>query len=74
MKEPPLKLIPVSEVARLKKSGYEPLAAGDASQANCDYFMVFVKKSDSGQDIRIVCPTFLRGSLGISEIRGGLSY
>lgn len=68
--------ITLSEIERLKSQGYTPLADCDAAKANSDYFMVMVRRSGSGTEMRveIVCPTFLRGPLGFTSSGGGVSY
>ena len=74
IKDPTTKLIPISQVRALEESGYKPLAGGDASKANSDYFMVFVRDTKDGRDTQILCPSFLRGSLGISDSGKSFSY
>lgn len=75
IKEPKPVAITLSEFEHLKEQGYEPLGGGDASRANSDYFLVMVRKDESGGgcNVQIVCPTFLRGPLGCT-VRGGFSY
>jgi hypothetical protein len=76
MKEPIPKTIKLSDVERLKREGYTPLADCDAAKANSDYFLVMVKRTGPGADMRvqILCPTFLRGPLGFNSSGGGVSY
>jgi hypothetical protein len=71
-----LRTVRLSEVETLRAEGYEPIAGGDAAKANSDYFMVMVKRgSDGAPDrIRILCPSFLRGGLGVSGTKVGFSY
>lgn len=69
-----LRAITLSEFDRLRQSGYEPLDSGDASRANSDYFQIMVRRNATGNsDIRILCPTFLRGPLGFKSA-GAISY
>ena len=69
-----IKVIPLSVVKRLEDSGYARLASGDATKANSDYFMVFERIAGDGRDMCIVCPSFLRGPLGISASGKSISY
>lgn len=70
-----LKPILLSQIATLKEAGFELIQGGDAAKANGDYFAIFERRNSNGiSDYRILCPTFLRGNLGISQVRGGLSY
>lgn len=76
IKDPKPVAITLSEFENLREQGYEPLGGGDASRANCDYFLVMVRKGKEAADVMdvcIVCPTFLRGPLGCT-VRGGFSY
>ena len=73
LKEPKLQPILLSEIAALERQGYVPLDGGDASRANNDYFMVMVCKREDCDNVKIVCPSFLRGPLGC-HVRGGFSY
>lgn len=70
-----LRSIKLSEIEALKESGYELLSGGDASKANGDYFAIMIRhNNDGGHDVKIVCPTFLRGPLGITNNGRGFSY
>ena len=66
------RLIPASEIESLREQGYELFAGGDAAQANSDYFMVMINRKKNPPHVAIVCPTFLRGPIGICE--GQISY
>ena len=69
------KAIKLSEIESLKAQGYELFRNGDAGKANSDYFAIMEKvAADGSRSIRILCPTFLRGSLGFSKVTGGVSY
>lgn len=74
IKSPALRPILLSDIEELKQQGYKPLEAGDASKANSDYFMVMIReKEGGGVYVDIVCPSFLRGSLGFESV-GGIAY
>lgn len=70
MDEPKLKTITLSELQRYLDAGYTPVTGCDAAQANSDYFMV-LRRENGG--VEILCPTFLRGGLGIAK-GGSISY
>lgn len=81
LKDAALRPITLSEIERLKEAGYQPLAAGDASKANSDYFMVMVRERTDAtatngmtREVVIVCPSFLRGTLSMSKVQGGFGY
>ena len=64
-----------SEIFALHGQGYTRVCTGDAAKANSDYFMMFERDNDDGtKSIRILCPSFLRGSLGFAKVKGGISY
>lgn len=63
-----------SELEQWKNEGYHPLDDGDASKSNSDYFMVMCRDNEDGtRNIRVVCPSFLRGPLGFT-VKGCISY
>jgi len=66
--------IKLSEVERLRKAGYIPLENCDAAKANSDYLLVMVKRNAGVCDVKILCPTFLRGPLGVGKVTGSFSY
>ena len=64
-----------SEVERWQKLGYEVFREGDAGKAVGEGFVIMHKKQkERGSDFRILCPTFLRGSLGFTDVNGSVSY
>lgn len=67
--------IKISEIESLKSQGYEIIRGGDISKANGDYFVIMERKSGDGtKSVRILCPSFLRGSIGIHGVSGSISY
>lgn len=69
------KTIKLSEFESLKSQGYELVRGGDISKANSDYFAIMEKvAADGSRSIKILCPTFLRGSIGFAKVNGGISY
>ena len=69
------KVIKPSEIDALHAAGYTRVCTGDAAKANSDFFMIFERSlGDGSRSIRILCPTFLRGQLGFSQVRGGIGY
>ena len=73
LKNAQLRPILPSQIEKMKSEGYEPIQGGDASMANSDYFMVFVRGAGDNRMVEILCPSFLRGGLGFNA-RGGISY
>jgi hypothetical protein len=69
------KTIKLSEIQALKDQGYELIRGIDAAKANSDHFAIMEKVAGDGtRSIRILCPTFLRGSIGFAKVSGGISY
>lgn len=74
MKAPQIKPLLLSQIKALQEQGYELLRGGDAQKANSDFFAVMVRTEGSTRSIKIVCPTFLRGPLGIDQNCRSISY
>lgn len=69
------KTIRPSEIDALRAQGYIKVCTGDASKANSDFFMMMERDNDDGtKSIRILCPSFLRGSIGFAKVKGAISY
>jgi hypothetical protein len=74
LKNAKLTTLTLSEIERLKADGWVPLAVGDASKANSDYFAVMVRDRNGARDVMIVCPSFLRGPLSMMSVHGNICY
>lgn len=69
-----IKNVSWKEVKSYLDNGYTILAGGDAEKANSDGFVILQHINDrKDKDFVILCPTFLRGSLGFSH-NGSVSY
>lgn len=67
--------IKLSEIESCEEQGFVTLQGIDAAQANGDFFRIMERRNDDGsRSIKIVCPTFLRGSLGFAKVNGSISY
>jgi hypothetical protein len=67
-KSPTITPVPLSEYGEAIERGFEPGAqyVGDAAIACGDHFQWFVKENERRVEVRILCPTFLRGPLVFS--------
>lgn len=76
-----METIPLSDVENLKRQGYEIYNQGDAGKANCDHFLILVRDRAAvatpevtHRDVAILCSSFLRGPVFISDVRGALGH
>ena len=65
---PEVRPIHLSDIDRLKRDGFEIVQGTDAAKANSDFFVIMTKRdADNMMQVKIVCPTFLRGPLSIGR-------
>lgn len=68
------KVLPVcwKDVEMMKEAGYEFFGGGDAEKATSEGFVLMRRRNGADFEWVVLCPTFLRGPLGLAK--NGASY